>query len=159
MSEESLKTPTSRPILIYFELRSNPSLITVICKDPHSPNKLFATKYCFLILEDDISFFFIIPLFFVYFLLFYVILCYFVIINFYKNYVIIIILFIYFFSWKLLLFFHVPGSSEMFRVPGFIDARGGTGSSAILIKQGSVNRANGFLRKLGRICLPICSNI
>ena len=80
-----MKTPTSRPILIYFELRSNPSLITVICKDPHSPNKLFATKYLFLILEDDISFFFIVPLFFVYFLLFYAILCYFVIINFYKN--------------------------------------------------------------------------
>ena len=100
-----MKTPTSRPILIYFELRSNPSLITVICKDPHSPNKLFATKNCFLILEDDISFFFIIPLFFVYFLLFYAILCYFVIINFYKNYVIIIILLLFFFHENYFYFF------------------------------------------------------
>ena len=43
-----------------------------------------------------------------FFLLFYVI------INFYKNYFIIIIL-LYFFSWKLFLFFHVPGCSGMFR--------------------------------------------
>ena len=56
---------------------------------------------------------------------------FYVIINFYKNYFIIIIL-LYFFSWKLFLFFHVPGCSGMFRnvpacssmfhVPGFIDA-------------------------------------
>ena len=73
-------------------------------------------KYCFLTLREDTSFFFlIISLFFVFLLLFYVI------INFYKNYFIIIILF-YFFSWKLFLFFHVPGCSGMFRVPGFIDA-------------------------------------
>ena len=92
LCEESLKTPSSRPILIYFEFRSKPSLIAVICMDRHTPNKLFATKYCFLILGDDSSFFFlIISLFFVFFVV--VILCHFVIINFYKNYVIIIILF------------------------------------------------------------------
>ena len=45
------KPPSSRSILIYFEFRSKPSLITVICMDSHSPNKLSATKYCFLILE------------------------------------------------------------------------------------------------------------
>ena len=28
--------PSSRPILIYFEFRSKPSLITVICMNPHS---------------------------------------------------------------------------------------------------------------------------
>ena len=54
--------PSSRPILIYSEFRSKPSLITVICMDPHSPNKLIATKYCFLILGDDTSFFFLIIL-------------------------------------------------------------------------------------------------
>ena len=59
--------------------------------DPHSPNKLFATKYCFLILGDDSSFLFLIIFLFV--VSFFAILCYFVIINFYKNYVIIIILF------------------------------------------------------------------
>ena len=112
----------TRPILIYFEFISKPSLITVICMDPHSPNKLFATKYCFVILGDDTSFFFLIISVFVVFLLFYAILCYFVIINFYKNYFIIIILFNqFFFSWKLFLIFHAPGCSGMFRVPGFID--------------------------------------
>ena len=39
LCEESLKTPSSRPTLIYFEFRSKPSLITVICMNPHSPNK------------------------------------------------------------------------------------------------------------------------
>ena len=103
LCEESLKTPSSRPILIYFEFRSKPSLITVICMDPHSPNKLFATKYCFLILVDgtsldDTSFFFFISFFFFFFM-----------INFYKNHFIIIIIF----SWNF--FFHVPGFSGMFR--------------------------------------------
>ena len=69
------KPLSPRAILIYFEFRSKPPLITVICMDPHSPDKLFAIKYCFLILGDDSSFFFlIISLFSVFFLLFYVIL-------------------------------------------------------------------------------------
>ena len=58
---ESMKTPLlAPPILIYrfFKFRGKPSLITVIEMDPHSPNKLIATKYCFLILGDDTSFFF-----------------------------------------------------------------------------------------------------
>ena len=97
------KPPSSRPILIYFEFRRKPSLIT---DDPHSPNKLFATKYGFLILVDetilhDTSFFFFISFFF-----------FFVIINFYKNHFIIIIIF-FFFHEKF--FFHVPGFSGMFR--------------------------------------------
>ena len=101
------KPPSSRPILIYFEFRSKPSLITVICMDPHSPNKLFATKYCFLILGDEFLFlnhFFIFRFFFI--------LCYFVIINFYKNYVIIIILFNYYFFMKITFIFSCSG---MFR--------------------------------------------
>ena len=80
------KTPL---LATHFEFRSKPSLITVICMDPHSPNKLFATKYCFLILGDEFLF---LNHFFI-FRFFFVILCYFVIINFYKNYVLIIILF------------------------------------------------------------------
>ena len=143
LCEESLKTPSSRPILIYFEFRSKPSLITVICMDPHSPNKLFATKYCFLILGDDTSFFFFISLFFVFFFfsLFYVI------INFYKNHfiiIIIIILLFLFFLWKIFLFFLVPACSgifrivpacsEMFRVPGFIDAH----KNALSLEKGEI---------------------
>ena len=110
------KPPSSRPILIYFEFRSKPSLITVICMDPHSPNKLFATKYCFLILGDEFLFLnhFFISLFC--FLLFYVIL---LLIIFTKTMLLLSFYLINFFSWKLLLFFHVPGCSGMFRnVPG-----------------------------------------
>ena len=57
--------------------------------DPHSPNKLIATEFCFLILGGDYQ------ILFLYFFIFrfFVIFCYFVIINFYKNYFIIIILF------------------------------------------------------------------
>ena len=48
-----------------------PSLI-VICMDPHSPNILIVTKYCFLILGDDTSFISFLPFFFVFMLM----LCY-----------------------------------------------------------------------------------
>ena len=95
---------SSRPILIYFEFRSKPSLITVICMDPHSPNKLFATKYCFLILLNDTSFFVFIYFFF--FLLFALLLI------FTK---IILLLLLFFFLKFFFLFFHVPGCSGIFR--------------------------------------------
>ena len=92
--------------------------------DPHSPNKLFATKYCFLILGDEFLF---LNHFFI-FRFFFVILCYFVIINFYKNYVIIIILFNYYFFMKITFIFSCSGMFRnvtecfgMFHVPGFID--------------------------------------
>ena len=120
------KPPSSRTISIYFEFRSKPSLITIICMDPHSPNKLIAKKYCFLILLDEQ-----IPVSFSWsdFLIFLlsVISCYFVIINFYQNYVIIInIIIIFFFFMKIIFYFFtfrdVPECSRMFRVPGFIDA-------------------------------------
>ena len=97
--------------------------------DPRSPNKLIATKYCFLILGDDTSFFFFISIFFVVFLLL-LLFCYYLFLQkiYYYYY---FILFIYLFL-KIILFFHVPGScsgmfrnvpacSGMFHVPGFID--------------------------------------
>ena len=108
------KTPSSQPILFYFEFRSRPSLITGICMDPHSPNKSIATKYCFLILGDDTSFFFlIISLFFFsfLFLLFYVILLLLV----FTKIIFLLLFYFFYFSWKLFLFFHVPGYSGMFR--------------------------------------------
>ena len=73
LCDESLKTLSSRPILIYFELRSKPSLIRVTrvsrmtgdCQNgpllAHC-KKFIATKYCFLILGDDTSFFFFVSL-------------------------------------------------------------------------------------------------
>ena len=107
--------------------------------DPHSPNKLFATKYCFLILGDEFLFlnhffiflflFFSLSLFF-FFFLFYVI---FLLLIFTKTMLLLSFYLInFFFLWKLPLFLHVPGCfgmfmdvpecSGMFHVPGFIDA-------------------------------------
>ena len=107
------KPPSSPPISIDFEFRSKPSLITIICMDPQSPNKLIATKYCFHILLDEQ-----IPVSFSQsdFLIFRfsVISCYFVIIKFYKNHIIIIIiLFIYFFR-EFFFFFSCSGMFQDF---------------------------------------------
>ena len=91
---------------------------------PHSPNKLFARKYCFS---------FSLLLYFSIFLwLFYVI------INFYKNHFIIIIFyfFIFFFHENYFYFFmfrDVPGFSGMLRVPGFNDAPRGKGFHKIFL--------------------------
>ena len=88
--------------------------------DPHSPNKLFATKYCFLILGDDTSFYFLIislvfRLFF-FFLLFFVIL---LLLFFTKTMLFLSFYLINFVFMKLTFIFSCFG---MFRVPGFIDA-------------------------------------
>ena len=99
----------------HFEFRSKPSLITVICMDPRSPNKLFATKYSFLILVDDTSFFLFISLF----LSFFFLVLFYVIINFYKNNFIIIIFFSSQFFFIFLcssgMFLEFPECSGMFR--------------------------------------------
>ena len=125
LSEESLKTSSSRPTLIYFEFRSKPSLITVICMNPHSPNKFNLLRQNIVFSYSEripVSFSWLFHYFSVFFWLFYVL------INFNKNYFIIIIL-LYFFSMKIIFIFscsgmfrNVPECSEMFHVPGFIDA-------------------------------------
>ena len=105
-----MKTPSSGTILIYFEFRSKPSLITVICMDPHSPNKLFATKYCFLILGDEFLFlnhFF--SFLFSFFLLFYAIL---LLLIFKKTMLLLSFYLINFFFMKITLIFSCSG---MFR--------------------------------------------
>ena len=76
------------------EFRSKPSLITVICMNPHSPNKFefVAKKYCFLILREDTSFFFlIISLFFVFFF------CYFTLLLIFTKIILSLFFFIFFF--------------------------------------------------------------
>ena len=112
LCEESLKTPSSRPILIYFEFRSKLSFEWTLTRP---------TNFNLLRQNIVLSYSERIPVSFSWLLLFF----FFVILRlliFYKNHFIIIIL-LYFFSWKLFLFFHVPGCSGMFRnVPGFIDA-------------------------------------
>ena len=80
---------------------------------PHSPNKLIATRYCFLIVRDDTSVVFFINnfSFLCSFVLHYFI--YFAFINFYKNYfsiiIIIIILFLnnFFIKIIIILIFYV----------------------------------------------------
>ena len=90
---------SSWPILIHFNFWGKPSLIIAIifCMyPPHSPNKLIATKYCFLIVGDDTSFVFFITYFSFlcsvvlhdYFDLFRLLLIY-------KNYIIIIIIILF----------------------------------------------------------------
>ena len=83
--------------------------------DPHTPHKLFATKYCFLIPGDDTSFFFFLSFFFG-FLLFYVV------ISFYKFILLLLLLllfFFFFFFMKIIFYFfmfkNVPECS-VFRV-------------------------------------------
>ena len=95
--------------------------------DPHSPNKLFATKYCFLILGDEFLFlnhFFIFGVFFLsLFLLFYVIL---LLLIFTKTMLLLSFYLINFFFMKIIFYFcmfrNVPECSGMFHVPDFIGA-------------------------------------
>ena len=94
-------------------LLSSPVLLrkftTIICMDPHSPNKLFPTKYCFLILGDEFLFlnhFFIFRLFF-FFFRYFMLFCYYC------------IAFIFSCSGM----FRNGPCSGMFHVPDFIDAR------------------------------------
>ena len=112
---------------LYFEPMPNLSktLITVICMDPQSPNKLIATKYCFLMLGDDTSFFSCIVFVFVVV----VILCHYLFLQklfyyYYFNQLINFFLesYSYFFMFR-----DVPECSGMFRVPGFIYAHMGMG--------------------------------
>ena len=126
LCEEILKTPSSRPILTYFEFRSKSSLITVIWMDRHSPKKFIATKYSFIILREDTSFFFLIISLYLSFF-FFVILRYYWFLqkSFYYYYFIL-----FYFFMKIIFIFscsgmfrNVPACSGMFRVPGFIDGR------------------------------------
>ena len=107
LCEESLKNPSSRPILIYFEFRSKPSLITVVCMDPHSPKKLFATKYWFLILFSFISRFFL-------FVFVFAFLCYFTLLLMFTK----IILLIFFFM-KIISIFSCSGMFRNVPCSGF----------------------------------------
>ena len=86
--------------------------------NPHSPNKLIATEYCFLILGGDYQL-----LFFLFLLLFYVIL---LLLIFTKIILLLFFLFYYYFFYEnyfyFIMFRDVPACSGMFRFPGFTDA-------------------------------------
>ena len=115
LCEESLKTPSSRPILIYFEFRSKPSLITVICMNPQQTliccDKIFSHTqrgYQFLFLD--------------YFIIFQGFFCYFTfLLIFTKIFSLLLFYNIFFFTKNILIFLcsgmfqNVPGCS-MFRV-------------------------------------------
>ena len=85
--------------------------------DPQSPNKLIATKYCFLILGDDTSFFFFISIFFVVFVVVVVILCYYLFLQKFYYYYFIYLFFLenYFIFSCSGMFRNVPECS-MFRI-------------------------------------------
>ena len=85
--------------------------------DPQWPNKLFATKHCFLTLGDDTSFFFFISLVFVFFF------CYFTLLLIFTKTILLLLLLLLllFFFMKIIFIFLCSG---MFRVPGFIDEHG-----------------------------------
>ena len=120
--------PSSRPILIYFEFRSKPSLITIICMDPYSPIKLFGTcKILFSRTRRWYEFLFLLYFSFFFLLIFvcFVFLLFYVIINFYKNYLVLFYIFIFFIFFRSGMFRNVAACSGMFRVPSFIDARCG----------------------------------
>ena len=125
LSEESLKTPSSRPTLIYFEFRSKPSLITVICINPHSPNKFNMLRQNIVFSNSEripVSFSWL----FHYFSFFF---CYFTLLIIFTK-IILLLLFYYFFFMKIYIFIFscsgmfrdVPECSGMFHVPAFIDA-------------------------------------
>ena len=90
------------------------------------------TKYCFLILGEDTRF-----IFFLYFSrLFYVFMSILVIYKVYLlSYLLLAIIFLKFYK-----FFHVPGCSGMFHVPGFIDG-------PLTRKENSESFTNGFVGK------------
>ena len=87
--------------------------------DPHSPNKLIATKYCSLILGDDTSFFFLSLIILVLFLC-YVIFIHFVIINFYKIELLLLLLLLLLLIYLWNFFF---SCSRMFRILSTPDQR------------------------------------
>ena len=74
--------------------------------DPHSPNKLIATKYCSLILGDDTSFFFLSLIILVFMLCYFYSFCYY---KFLQNWIIIIfIIIINLFMKYFFMFLNVP---------------------------------------------------
>ena len=105
--------PFLRPILIYFEFRSKPSLITVICMDPRPTNYL--RENIFFSYPEMIRVSFSLFLSFSFS-------CYItLLLIFTKNILLLLLLLLLLlFSWKLFLFFHFPGCSGMFRVTGFM---------------------------------------
>ena len=101
------KPPSSRPILIYFEFRSKPSPITVICMNPPSLAQqilIFCDKILFSHTQRGYQF-----LVLDYFIIFrFFCCCYFtLLLIFTKN----ILLFLFYYYY----FFHVPECSGMFR--------------------------------------------
>ena len=114
LCEESLKTPSSQPILIYFEFRNKPSLILRSFAWTHTRLTNYLRQNIVFSCSEIIRVSFSLFLYFLFlFLLFYAI------INFYKNYYIIVLLyffmkitFIFSFSG---MFRDVPECSRIFR--------------------------------------------
>ena len=114
------KPPSSRPILIYFEFRSKPSLITVISMDPRPTNYLrqnIVFSYPEMI-RVSFSLLFSLSVF-----------CYFTLLLMFIKIILFLLLFYLFIFMKIIVIFscygmfrNVQACSGMFHVPGFIDA-------------------------------------
>ena len=116
LCDESLKTSSSRPILIYFEFRSKPSPITVICMNPPSLAQqilIFCDKILFSHTQRGYQF-----LFLDYFIIFRFFFCYFTFLLIFTK-IILLLLFYYFFIHEnyldFFMFRDVPECSGMFR--------------------------------------------
>ena len=121
------KPTSSRPILIYFEFRSKPSLIAVICMNPPSLAQqilIFCDKILFSHTQRGYQF-----LVLDYFIIFrFFCCCYFtLLLIFTKNILLLLFYYIFFFHENYFIFScsgmfrNVPACSGMFHVPDFID--------------------------------------
>ena len=113
LCEESLKALSSRAILIYFEFRSKPSLITVIAWTLTRPTNFNLLRQNIVFSYSErmtVSFSWLFHYFSFFFLF-----CYFTFLWIFTKIILLLIFIYFFYSWKIFLFFHVPGCSGMFR--------------------------------------------
>ena len=104
-----LENPFSRPILIYFEFRSKPSLITVIAWTLTRPTNFNLLRQNIVFSYSErmtVSFSWLFHYFSFFFLF-----CYFTFLWIFTKIILLLIFIYFFYSWKIVLFFHVPGCS------------------------------------------------
>ena len=111
-----MKTPSSRPILIYFEFRSKLAF-THYCHrmNPHSPKKIHCDKILFSHTQRGYQF-----LFLDYFIIFLFFFCYFTFSLIFTKIILLLLFYRIFFFMKIIFIFSCSG---MFHVPVFIDAQ------------------------------------
>ena len=115
LCEKSSKPPSSRRILIYFECRSKPSLITVICMESRPTNYLrqnIVFSYTRRLYEFLFLYFFIFRFFVILRRLIFTKI----------NLLLLLLIFFHENNFYFFMFRDVPECSGMFHIPDFIDA-------------------------------------